>query len=105
MALTLCAGCTRHIRNAERRCPFCGSEREATAEPAALDGTLRLSRAALMVGTALALGACTSTAAAYGGPPNSGSESVQRPVYDAAADDDATANAVAIYGAPAPKSE
>lgn len=76
MALHVCVACHRHIRR--NTCDFCGHENDFA--PAPLRGTTlgAGTRAALVLGTAIALGACQSDAkdpeptaedAAYGGPP------------------------------------
>ena len=61
-ALVPCDGCTRHVRRAEARCPFCGlasphaAAAAVTPEPAA-----RLSRAGILAFVAtVGAGACSS---------------------------------------------
>jgi hypothetical protein len=76
MALHVCVACHRHIRR--NTCDFCGHLNDFA--PAPLRGTTlgASTRAALVLGTAIALGACqsdtkdpepTAEDAAYGGPP------------------------------------
>ena len=76
MALLLCPACARHVRESESACPFCGAHRVATAsEEPALESSVRLSRAALVLAGALAAAACdrrgvdTRIAQPYGAPP------------------------------------
>lgn len=75
MALHVCVACHRHIRR--NACDFCGHVNDFAPPPSrALPGAG--TRAALVLGTALVLGACQADAsdpagesvdAAYGGPP------------------------------------
>ena len=115
MSLRPCLSCTRHVRNSETACPFCGANLPAapTLMPRSVAG---LGRAAIMAFGAIAASAemgCTVTPAyggpggdtfiggldaAYGGPPLDSAMSAE----DAAAPDsgnDAGGN-VAAYGAP-----
>lgn len=80
MGLLLCAGCERHVRGDDEKCPFCGAtQRQAPTRPRP-----RLSRAS-MIGAAAVVMACSggtpqddagttdsgtdTMQAAYGGPP------------------------------------
>ena len=90
--LVPCPGCQRHVRAADRACPFCSA-----VLPASLAGTAmpaappRLSRAAMLAfGASLALGACGSSSAAT----DTGVAQDAQP--------EATADAVADTGGPAP---
>ncbi len=111
-----CAGCARHVSISETRCPFCETAREPTAPPAGSINVRGLSRSALLVAGALALGACeasnasrndnSSQASGYGGPPqadpSSGSSNDDAGTNASAADAGEPTNVVAIYGAPTP---
>lgn len=80
MALSLCAACARHVRVDDQVCPFCGTLREAKADPTTTSGNQRAprfprsSRAALVFG-ALAISASAAAcsketvAQVYGAPP------------------------------------
>ncbi|MFO0563920.1 MAG: hypothetical protein U0269_38200 [Polyangiales bacterium] len=73
MALVLCGGCARHVREIEPRCPFCGHARVASEhdEPS-IEGPTRLSRAAILLAGAVSMAACQRTppiAQPYGAPP------------------------------------
>ena len=79
MALILCDGCGRHVRETENRCPFCGERRAASAVDIPLvEVSSPLSRAALVLAGAMALGGCErggvgrdqSIVQPYGAPPN-----------------------------------
>ena len=93
-----CHQCKRHIR--DLHCPFCGADHSAqveselaSAETSSARGGKGLTRAALMLGAAVALGACdnASNEALYGGPP-----------MDATVQDGGTGDSsnIALYGAP-----
>jgi hypothetical protein len=89
MALLLCAHCDRHVRESEPRCPFCNAPREASAtdEPSP-EASVSLSRAAILLASAMALGACEKDnpltrepqiAQPYGAPPQPPRPIVQEP--------------------------
>jgi hypothetical protein len=70
--LVPCRACSRHIRNLEAACPFCGTAAEPSAAAPRELPARRLSRAALALASMTAIAGCgkeTTTAAAYGGPP------------------------------------
>jgi hypothetical protein len=101
MNLVPCPGCSRHIRIAERECPFCGSALSANLASKVIPGsTQRLSRAAAFVfTTTLAVTGCgdsspTPDAAAGDAVADNGGPG---PLYGAPADD---GGIDAIYGAP-----
>jgi hypothetical protein len=109
-AMHPCLSCGRHVRASETSCPFCASAFRApnvVAAPAV--GPRFVSRGALLVAGALAIGGCESTAAAYGGPPVSDPSSGASATATDAAATPATQDAseptavVAIYGAPSPQ--
>jgi hypothetical protein len=72
-ALTFCEGCSRHVREADPRCPFCDAPRAATTSPPLEPTPRSLPRALLAtLGVTLTVGACQShpvIAAPYGAPP------------------------------------
>jgi len=77
-ALTLCEGCSRHVREADPRCPFCDTPRAATSTPPLEPAPRSLPRALIAtLGVTLSAGACqpqrvdphTVIAAPYGAPP------------------------------------
>ncbi|MBL8678603.1 MAG: hypothetical protein JNK05_05535 [Myxococcales bacterium] len=79
MALIQCDRCSRHVRETEGRCPFCGAVREASAEDTPLiEVSLPLSRAAIVLAGAMAFAGCErngmgrdqSIVQPYGAPPN-----------------------------------
>jgi hypothetical protein len=89
MALLLCDHCGRHVRETEPRCPFCHATREASAidEPSP-EASVSLSRAAILLAGAMALGACgkdnpltqePQIAQPYGAPPQPPRPIVQEP--------------------------
>ena len=108
MSLRPCVSCTRHVRNTETACPFCGANLPlaSTAVPRSVVG---LGRAAIMA-FGMTAAACDSATnadagtdayiggqdAAYGGPPDANAS-----MEDAAADVDA-GGGIAAYGTPAP---
>ncbi|MFO0627099.1 MAG: hypothetical protein U0325_15935 [Polyangiales bacterium] len=58
-ALTLCAGCSRHVRESDPRCPFCDAPRVATASPSLEPAPRALPRALVAtLGMTLSVGAC-----------------------------------------------
>jgi hypothetical protein len=72
-ALTLCEGCSRHVREADPRCPFCDAPRATTTSPPLEPAPRNLPRALVAtLGVTLTVGACQSpgsTAAAQTPPP------------------------------------
>lgn len=79
MALIQCDRCSRHVRETEGRCPFCGAVREASAEDTPfIEVSLPLSRAAIVLAGAMAFAGCDrngmgrdqSIVQPYGAPPN-----------------------------------
>lgn len=125
MALHPCPQCARHVLHSETRCPFCGLGLGAMSAEAPM--VPRVARAALVLGAALALGACdestqrnptnnppqqpnindpNAVAPVYGGPPSP--EGTPTPPQPTVADSGAAASEpvapVAIYGAPPPPS-
>jgi len=73
MALVLCGGCERHVRETEARCPFCGRLRAASEfDELSFEVPTRLSRAAILLAGAVSMTACERTAPIaqpYGAPP------------------------------------
>ncbi len=60
-ALTLCEGCSRHVREADPRCPFCDTPRAATTSPPLEPAPRSLPRALIAtLGVTLSVGACQS---------------------------------------------
>jgi hypothetical protein len=67
MGLRICGGCCRHVRQQERRCPFCGARLAYRAESAPYGLA-----AAVALGIGVAVCACGDTVAfspPYGPPP------------------------------------
>ncbi len=117
MSLRPCLSCTRHVRNSETACPFCGANLPASSAPVPRS-VVGLGRAAIMAFgmTAAACDPTTTTDAgtdayiggqdaAYGGPP----VDAATPADDASASADApnspdsgndAGGSVAAYGAP-----
>ena len=103
--LSACAGCRRHFRSSEERCPFCDClgdrtlTRAVSGEPAR-----RMSRAAMVV-AAMAITACSTEPAPIAKDPAAvkPSPTPSQPVVqaDAGLVDD-PGSPVAEYGAPAP---
>lgn len=89
--LTVCPGCSRHVRATDPTCPFCAAAlAPCDAQPGVVEEEpVRLSRSAMLLAGAAMVAGCnlTQSAAIYGGPP-------PRP-----ATDDVQAIA-AIYGGP-----
>ncbi len=88
MALILCDECARHVREVEAACPFCGAARSASDEDTpSPEGPTRLSRAAILLAGAMAMGACDRNPLArepaivqpYGAPPNPPTPDVLEP--------------------------
>jgi hypothetical protein len=98
-----CVGCGRHVRVADRGCPFCGADVEAHDSPAVSTVGGRLGRAAIFaLGATLAVGAAACGATVVG-PDASGDGAA--PVSDATpeAGPDDGGSPMARYGAvPAP---
>jgi hypothetical protein len=65
-----CAGCARHVRANERRCPFCSAEGRVTESPIPRPSGLATSRAAVLFFGAAAVVGCggTTTPASGTGP-------------------------------------
>ncbi len=60
-----CGGCHRHVREAERACPFCDAPSASRVDPQRLSTSTRVAlAAALAMASGVSLGAC------YGGPPH-----------------------------------
>jgi hypothetical protein len=78
MALVVCRGCQRHVKQSDAICPFCGTP--CASQP----GLRRAVGAAMVVGMGLVVGSC-------------GGETFQAPGDDAAID----SGPIALYG-PAP---
>lgn len=91
MALVLCGGCARHVREIESCCPFCGRERTASeSDVASVEMPTRLSRAAILLAGAMSAAACDRQpviAQPYGAPPREAIPDtgvvVVEPVFDA----------------------
>jgi hypothetical protein len=68
MSLHPCSSCGRHARHSETRCPFC----DASLTPREADAPVvtRGSRAAILLGATLALGACTREPEPAAPPPS-----------------------------------
>jgi hypothetical protein len=88
MALILCDECARHVREVEAACPFCGAARSASEEDTpSPEGPTRMSRAAILLAGAMAMGACDRNPFAreptivqpYGAPPNPPTPDVLEP--------------------------
>ena len=85
MSLRLCPSCSRHVR--EDVCPFCSAE-----VPQGADATIpRVARIALVTIGAAAVATACSSAPAYGGPPDTGTDGAQEAGQDAN---------VSFYGGP-----
>ena len=72
MRLSPCSECSRHVKESDASCPFCGAMRTGGGEPSpARRAAGRLSRAALFAagaaGAAMATADCSSAQPAYGG--------------------------------------
>jgi hypothetical protein len=60
-ALTLCEGCSRHVRESDPRCPFCDAPRAASTPPPQELTPRSLPRALIAtLGVTLSVGACQS---------------------------------------------
>jgi hypothetical protein len=92
-----CVACDRHVKNAERVCPFCGATLEPVAGVTTSRATRGLTRAALVFTGAAAVASCSSSSssvtALYGGPPV-----VEPDAGDASPDASRDASPVALYG-------
>lgn len=95
MALSVCAGCSRHVRSSDTSCPFCGVARAAGEVPRRSAHPSTLSRASLVFGQVAALAAVASAVACSPAEPPaspvSPSPSSVAPIDTAP---------VAMYGAP-----
>ena len=89
--LTPCPTCTRHVRNTDGSCPFCGSAVEMRPDPVRPAPPQRMGRAALAaVGAAFAFSAACggggeTAAPAYGGPPD---EEYEQPIDETSGDEE-----------------
>lgn len=91
-SLVVCRGCSRHVREDESRCPFCGGAELGAPRRLRIE-TKTLTRAA-----AMAVGASLAVASACGGSTTDGSDA--GPIADASTDDAVTY--APAYGMPSP---
>lgn len=66
--MTVCRGCSRHVRQTECACPFCGAAVEPAAHTQGDAAPRGLSRGRLAVAVALTVAASATLAACYGAP-------------------------------------
>lgn len=112
MSLRPCLNCTRHVRNIETACPFCGTNLPASSAPVPRS-VVGLGRAAIMAFgmTAAACDPTTSTDAgtdayiggqdaAYGGPPVDAAPSADDAAPTPPDSGNDAGGTVAAYGAP-----
>lgn len=66
--MTVCNGCSRHVRETEPACPFCGATVAPAARTEATAAPRALSRGRLAVAVALTVAASATLAACYGAP-------------------------------------
>lgn len=66
--MTVCRGCSRHVRETECACPFCGAAVEPAARAQGNTAPRGLSRGRLAVAVALTVAASATLAACYGAP-------------------------------------
>jgi hypothetical protein len=106
-----CPSCRRHVRVAERTCPFCSAAVSVSASPGL---TKRLSRAAIIAASTMAIAGCPKTkepetiVQPYGAPPRPDDGGPIDP--DAGADETGAIGPgpgapVALYGAAPPPNQ